>query len=134
MQKDRGYPPKAESPAFWPTLKRMAKSPPGAEEKIGRSNFADFLIHFRAKIGIPVLMPRRLTIGRTSKISIFQRKTGRWIVDWHDEHGGRRNPSFATPKEAEAFQKQKRGTRAAPGSLPNLSEAILNSSEAAGAE
>ena len=53
-------------------------------------------------------MPRKLTIGKTSKISIFQRKTGRWIVDWHDEHGARRNPSFATLKEAEAFQKQKR--------------------------
>ena len=55
-----------------------------------------------------MLMPRKLTIGKTSKISIFQRKTGRWIVDWHDEHGARRNPSFATLKEAEAFQKQKR--------------------------
>ncbi len=64
---------------------------------------------FRAqKIGIPVLMPRKLTIGKTSKISIFQRKTGRWIVNWYDEHGARRNPSFATLKEAEAFQKQKR--------------------------
>jgi len=56
-------------------------------------------------------MPRKLTIGKTSKISIFQRKTGRWIVDWYDENGTRRNPSFATLKEAEAFQKQKRGTR-----------------------
>src|SRR5271166_2349520 len=53
-------------------------------------------------------MPRKLTIGKTSKISIFQRKTGRWIVNWYDEHGARRNPSFATLKEAEAFQKQKR--------------------------
>ena len=53
-------------------------------------------------------MPRKLTIGKTSKISIFQRKTGRWIVNWYDEHGKRRNPSFATLKEAEAFQKQKR--------------------------
>ena len=53
-------------------------------------------------------MPRKLTVGKTSKISIFQRKTGRWIVDWYDEHGKRRNPSFATLKEAEAFQKQKR--------------------------
>ena len=64
-----------------------------------------------------------------------ERKTGRWIVDWHDEHGARRNPLFATLKGAEAFQKTKaRGTKAAPGSLPNLSEAILNSSETAGAE
>jgi len=55
-----------------------------------------------------MLMPRKLTIGKTSKISIFQRKTGRWIVSWYDEHGARRNPSFATLKEAEAFQKQKR--------------------------
>jgi hypothetical protein len=53
-------------------------------------------------------MPRKLTIGKTSKLSIFQRKTGRWIVDWHDEHGARRNLWFATLKEAEAFQKQKR--------------------------
>src|SRR6516165_6604911 len=53
-------------------------------------------------------MPRKLTIGKTSKISIFQRKTGRWIVNWYDEHGARRSPSFATLKEAEAFQKQKR--------------------------
>ena len=52
-------------------------------------------------------MPRKLTIGKSSKISIFQRKTGRWIVDWHDDHGARRSPSFATLKEAEAFQKQK---------------------------
>jgi len=35
-------------------------------------------------------------------------KTGRWILNWYDEHGARRNPSFATLKEAEAFQKQKR--------------------------
>jgi len=53
-------------------------------------------------------MPLKLTIGKTSKTSIFQRKTGRWIVNWYDEHGARRNPSFATLKEAEAFQKQKR--------------------------
>jgi hypothetical protein len=53
-------------------------------------------------------MPRKLTIGKTSKISIFQRKTGRWIVSWYDQHGTRRNPSFATLKEAESFQKQKR--------------------------
>jgi hypothetical protein len=51
---------------------------------------------------------RKPTIGKTSKISIFQRKTGRWIVDWQDEHRARRNPSFATLKQAEAFQKQKR--------------------------
>jgi hypothetical protein len=53
-------------------------------------------------------MPRKLTVGKTSKISIYQRSNGRWIVDWYDEHGARRNPSFATLKEAEAFQKQKR--------------------------
>jgi hypothetical protein len=53
-------------------------------------------------------MSRKLTIGKTSKISIFQRKTGRWIVSWYDQHGTRRNPSFATLKEAESFQKQKR--------------------------
>jgi hypothetical protein len=53
-------------------------------------------------------MPRKLTVGKTSKISLFQRKTGRWIVNWYDEHGKRRNPSFGTLKEAEAFQKQKR--------------------------
>lgn len=53
-------------------------------------------------------MPRKLTVGKASKISIFQRKTARWIVNWYDEHGKRRNPSFATLKEAEAFQKQKR--------------------------
>ena len=86
--------------------------PPRAEGKIRRaaicSKFADFLIDFEAKIDISVLMPRKLTIGKPSKISIFQRETGRWIVDWHDEHGARRNPSFATLKEAEAFQKQKR--------------------------
>jgi hypothetical protein len=91
---------------------KMGFKSPRAEEKIGCaavcSSFADFLIDFEAKIDISVLMPRKLTIGKTSKISIFQRKTGRWIVDWHDEHGARRNPSFATLKEAEAFQKQKR--------------------------
>ena len=53
-------------------------------------------------------MPRKLTVEKTSKISIFQRKTGRWIVNWYDAHGKRRNPSFATLKEAEAFQEQKR--------------------------
>jgi hypothetical protein len=86
--------------------------PPRAEEIIGRaavcSGFCDFLIDFGPEIGIPALMPRKLTIGKTSKISIFQRKAGRWIVNWYDEHGARRNPSFATLKEAEAFQKQKR--------------------------
>jgi hypothetical protein len=40
---------------------------------------------------IPVLMPRKLTIGKISRISIFQRKTGRCIVNWYDEHGARRN-------------------------------------------
>ena len=53
-------------------------------------------------------MPRQLAVGKASKISIYQRNNGRWIVDWYDEHGARRNPSFATLKEAEAFQKQKR--------------------------
>jgi hypothetical protein len=84
------------------------KSPPSRGGNRACSSFTDFLIDFEAKIDISVLMPRKLTIGKTSKISIFQRKTGRWIVDWHDEHGARRNPSFATLKEAEAFQKQKR--------------------------
>lgn len=50
----------------------------------------------------------KLTVGKISNISIYQRTTGRWIVSWYDEHGTRRNPSFATLKEAEAFQKQKR--------------------------
>jgi len=53
-------------------------------------------------------MARKLTIGKISNISIYQRSTGRWIVSWYDEQGTRRNPSFATLKEAEAFQKQKR--------------------------
>jgi hypothetical protein len=43
-------------------------------------------------------MPRKLTIGKTSKISIFQRKTGRWIVNWYDEHGAKRKPSAYTDK------------------------------------
>ena len=53
-------------------------------------------------------MARKLTIGKISNISIYHRSTGRWIVSWYDEQGTRRNPSFATLKEAEAFQKQKR--------------------------
>ena len=52
-------------------------------------------------------MARKLTVGKMSNISIYQRSTGRWIVSWYDEHGTRRNPSFATLKDAEAFQKQK---------------------------
>jgi hypothetical protein len=55
-----------------------------------------------------VPVARKLTVGKISNISIYQRTTGRWIVSWYDEHGTRRNPSFATLKEAEAFQKQKR--------------------------
>ena len=51
---------------------------------------------------------RKLTVGKIFNISIYQRSTGRWIVSWYDEHGTRRSPSFATLKEAEAFQKQKR--------------------------
>ena len=63
---------------------------------------------FGPKIGSRVFMPRKLTVGKTSRISIYQRSNGRWIVDWYDQHGARRNPSLATLKEAEAFQKQKR--------------------------
>jgi hypothetical protein len=47
-------------------------------------------------------------VGRKEKIGWPRRKTGRWIVSWYDQRGTRRNPSFATLKEAEAFQKQKR--------------------------
>ena len=82
------------------------KSPPSRGGNQACSSLQQFLRlfdRFRAlKIDIPVLMPRKLTIGKTSKISIFQRKTGRWIVSWYDQHGTRRNPSFATLKEAEA--------------------------------
>jgi hypothetical protein len=53
-----------------------------------------------------VPMRRKLTIGKISNISIYQRSTGRWIVSWYDEQETRRTPSFATLKEAEASQKQ----------------------------
>ena len=61
-----------------------------AEGKIDRAANLTTLIDFETKIDISVLMARKLSIEKTSKISKFQRK------------------SFATLKEAEAFQKQKR--------------------------
>ncbi len=80
------------------------KSPPSRGRNQACSNFADFLIDFGAKIGIPVLMPRKLTIGKTSKIVIGRQKPG-------DRLSGiistkRRNPSLATLTDAEALQKQ----------------------------
>ena len=53
-------------------------------------------------------MPRKLAVGKISKISIYQRSTGRWIVTWYDEHGVRRSATCATRKEAGAIQNQKR--------------------------
>ena len=53
-------------------------------------------------------MPRKLTVGKISKISIYQRGTGRWIVTWYDEQGVRHHTTCATQKEAEVIQRQKR--------------------------
>ena len=53
-------------------------------------------------------MPRKLTVGKISKISIYQRGTGRWIVTWYDEQGVRHHSTCATQKEAEVIQRQKR--------------------------
>jgi integrase len=51
---------------------------------------------------------RKLTVGKISKISIYQRSTGRWIVTWYDEQGLRHHTTCATQKEAEVIQRQKR--------------------------
>ena len=69
-------------------------------------------------------MPRKLTIGKISRISIFQRNRAS-IVNWYDEHGARRNPSFATLKEAEGFQKQKRAELARKSHTPHASTRLL---------
>ena len=53
-------------------------------------------------------MARKLTVGKISKISIYQRSTGRWIVTWYDEQGPRHHTTCATRKEAEVIQRQKR--------------------------
>ena len=53
-------------------------------------------------------MARKLTVGKISKISIYQRSTGRWIVTWYDEQGLRHHTTCATQKEAEVIQRQKR--------------------------
>ena len=53
-------------------------------------------------------MARKLTVGKISKISIYQRCTGRWIVTWYDEQGLRHHTTCATQKEAEVIQRQKR--------------------------
>jgi integrase len=53
-------------------------------------------------------VPRKLTVGKISKISIYQRGTGRWIVTWYDEQGVRHHTTCATRKEAEVTQRQKR--------------------------
>ena len=53
-------------------------------------------------------MARKLTVGKISKISIYQRTTGRWIVTWYDEQGLRHHTTCATHKEAEVIQRQKR--------------------------
>ena len=53
-------------------------------------------------------MARKLTVGKISKISIYQRSTGRWIVTWYDEQGLRHHTTCAKQKEAEVIQRQKR--------------------------
>ncbi len=56
--------------------------------------FCDVLIDFGPKNGIPVFAPRKLAVGIVSKISIYQRSTGRWMLTWNDEHPGMGTSSF----------------------------------------
>jgi hypothetical protein len=89
--------------------------PPRAEGETRRAAVLRLFDRFRAlKIDVPVLMPRKPTIGKTSKISVFQRKIG-WICKLVRPARNETKPFVRDPQRGRSFSETRaRGTRAKP--------------------
>jgi hypothetical protein len=91
---------------------KWGSSPPEQRRKSGVQQFCRLFDRFRGKIDISVLMPQKLTIGRTSKnLHLSEKNQALDHRRWHDKHGAGGNPAFATLRSFSETKARGSGTR-----------------------